>query len=72
MANKVIKINRVTEAELLPNGNIQITFSVKDSNWKLSESGKRELIGTGASEKGGKVNVFGVECNASLMRLPQN
>ena len=71
MAEKIVKLNNVTQAELLPNGDIRITFQVQDKNWKLSESGKRELIGTGTSEKGGKVNVFGVEVNASLMRLPQ-
>ncbi len=43
-----------------------LEFDTANDNFKLSSTGKRELIGSG-----GKVNCLGFELNAMLMRLPQ-
>lgn len=47
-------------------GNIlTLEFDVSEPNWKISSTGKREIVGSG-----GKVNCLGLELNAMLMRIP--
>lgn len=64
MPNEFIDITPALKAKKVGD-ELTLVFNVSEPNWKLSSTGKRQIVGSG-----GKVNCLGLELNAMLMRIP--
>ena len=64
MTDEFTNITPALKAKKVGN-KLTLEFDVGEANWKLSSTGKREIVGSG-----GKVNCLGLELNAMLMRIP--